>query len=267
MRVVFLHGGPGLNGNPERHLLVDHYQRAGAELVVWDEPSSMRPAGAPFDAVGAWQRLCDSAEAFVAQHARGEPIALLAHSFGAWPAWEIARKRPELLRRVVYVAPGMCPAHDHRNTLSHVRDAFAAAGDEARAARMRAVLEHWTGVFDANAKRGWQLALECPSLFDRYWHDRTRMAEYLTWLVDAHAVDAASFFSVSASCPAIPPAGRSAVPATVVWGEHESIVAREKTSAMLRERHSFVTERTLPRAAHYPHIERMHDVLDVVRAD
>ena len=265
MRLVFLHGGPGLNGNPERQLLAETYADAGVELAVWHEPSALRSTGA-LQPASAWAGWSKSAADFVEAQADEGPVVLLAHSFGAWAAWELAREHPSRVRHVVYVAPGLSPAHDQKNTLTLVRDAFDAAGDEARAGGMAARLAAYSGAFDDNAVAAWTLALECPQLFDGYWHDRAAMAEYLALFDGDFAVDMASFFSVSASRPPVPPRGVSEVPATVIWGAHERIVERAVSSAAVRERHAQCVEVTLDGAAHYPHIERRDEVLRIVAA-
>ena len=47
-KIIFYHGGPGMNGNPERHLLTEPLKRAGVELVCRDKPSRLRTEGYPF---------------------------------------------------------------------------------------------------------------------------------------------------------------------------------------------------------------------------
>ncbi len=263
MKVVFIHGGPGLNGNPERELLVAPYGSAGLELLAWDEPSSLRPEGAPFQAERAWPAWLESALAFVEQHAQAGPVTLMTHSFGAWVGWEIARERPQLVERVVYVAPALSTAQDHKNTLSHARDAFGAAGDEARSAQMSGILDAYSGSFDDNTRAGWLLALECAGIFDAYWCDKERMAAYLAHYAGAYGLDVPSFLGVSAGRPAEPAPGTSEVPASVIWGAQERIVDRALSAAHLRARHASLSEHTLQDAAHYPHIERADEVLRI----
>jgi pimeloyl-ACP methyl ester carboxylesterase len=85
-RVLFLHGGPGLSAALER-------QRFGNTLPVqwWDQPHVGAGVAAPFE----W--LVDAAIRQVGQmfEAQGQPVALLANSFGVHLALALMERVPE----------------------------------------------------------------------------------------------------------------------------------------------------------------------------
>lgn len=91
MRVLFLHGGPGLNAELER-------RRFGNSVPVywWDQPVMREKDPSPWEylvgaAVGEARRLSDEV---------GKPIALLASSFGTQLVFEIVGRIPESISSV-----------------------------------------------------------------------------------------------------------------------------------------------------------------------
>lgn len=261
MKVLFFHGGPGLNGNPERVLLTEPFARHGLELVVWDEPSKQRPEGAPFREADAYDAAIESARAFLDAEASDAPAVLIGHSFGAWAVWELARARPERVARVIYVIPDLSPPDDHANVFALLRDDYLRHGEAENAQRMSAILEAYTGAFDEHARAGWAMAAESPRLFEVYWHDRAEMERYAACYAGPYALDVEGFFAVSATRPPLPE-GRSEVPAQLVWGEHDRIVARDVARRLVGERHESVEEIVIPGCAHYPHVEQTSAFLE-----
>jgi hypothetical protein len=81
-KILFYHGGPGLNGNPERKILAPLYQQQGIELCVWDEPSTLRAAENSQYLPVTFEHYLNSASDFLLQHYAGEPLTIMGHSFG-----------------------------------------------------------------------------------------------------------------------------------------------------------------------------------------
>ena len=93
-RVLFLHGGPGLNAELER-------RRFGTSLPVhwWDQPHVSAEESAPYD------HLVNAAleELHRLSRANGAPIDLLANSFGAHLALELIEQAPAKVGHVSIV--------------------------------------------------------------------------------------------------------------------------------------------------------------------
>lgn len=93
---LFLHGGPGLHAGVERR-----WFRESLPVIWWDQPLQKDANGAPFrDAVIATTRklseVCDEAR---------DSAQVIAHSFGALVAREIARESPDLIESLILLAP------------------------------------------------------------------------------------------------------------------------------------------------------------------
>jgi pimeloyl-ACP methyl ester carboxylesterase len=149
---LFLHGGPGMSAVGERAWYGDSLR-----VAWWDQPRelTLRPYAT---LVGAAR-----ARLHVAVEARGAPVGLLAHSFGAQVALELAKTDAPLIGALVLLAP----AHDMRHvwlTLAGLVDSAAAApAVRAAAARYAAVPDETKlcALLDALAA--------VPNLFDHYW--------------------------------------------------------------------------------------------------
>jgi pimeloyl-ACP methyl ester carboxylesterase len=93
-RVLFLHGGPGLNAELER-------RQFGSSLPVrwWDQPQVNADESAPYD------RLVDAAleELHRLSSLDGRPIAVLANSFGVHLALALIERAPAKVRCVSIV--------------------------------------------------------------------------------------------------------------------------------------------------------------------
>ncbi|MHB8873593.1 MAG: alpha/beta fold hydrolase [Myxococcaceae bacterium] len=269
MRVLYFHGGPGFSSNPEKQLLADPFARAGFTLKLWNEPSKERPAGPPFRSERAFENYLDHAERFLLENCAGERVVLLGHSFGAHPVRYLAARHPEKLAKVIYVCPDLSVSDGDKNIFAiGIRD-FAKHGDD-RHKQVQEVLAQYTGAFDGNTLKGFQLVAQNPRLFDYYWHDRERMAEFFRHNQGPeHGLNIEAFVAVRSS---LSEAGGqdSPVPAAVVFGAHDIVVSKAAELAILRRGHRKLTVHDFEGSAHYPHVEEtgrfLRMLADEVRA-
>lgn len=259
MKTLFFPGGPGFNGKPERELLTAPFRSAGHELVVWDEPSLQRPSGPAFDASDAWASYIASAEAFFLEHS-AEAVMLVGHSFGCQVIVRLAAAYSERIAKLVYVASTLSPFDADQNIFRAMRDDYAAHGEDAPARELDAVLAQQSRAFDDNQARGFVLAAQNPRLFDGYWFQKARMAEFLSHYQGENAVDVDAFLSVRRTLPPLPIVPLR-MPAIAVFGAHEAIVVPEIELALIHARHGDVTAHELDASGHYPHIEQTREFL------
>jgi pimeloyl-ACP methyl ester carboxylesterase len=259
-RIVYFHGGPGFNGNPERLLLTEGYRSRGVDLRVWDEPSSLRPEGAPFVEAGAFENYLNCAEAFFLANSSDGPVTVMGHSFGAFAVCELARRHPERIGRIVLIATDLALPVTDRNAFELCHKDFAAQGDD-RAAAMARVLSNYSGNWDANAEEGYGVAAQHPGYFAHYWRNQERMMAFLQgYSAPAYTIDVQAFLSVRRSVGKLP-AFRSTIPVTAIFGAHEVVVSKEAELKILRERFERLEVMDFAESAHYPHIEEANRVL------
>src|SRR4051812_27431621 len=103
MNLLYFHGGPGFNSNPEKELLLDRFSREGLRLFLWNEPSSLRPGGPTFQAANAFQNYLDRAEEFFLAHSANEPVVVIGHSFGSHALVHLAALHAEKIRLAVAI--------------------------------------------------------------------------------------------------------------------------------------------------------------------
>lgn len=136
---LFLHGGPGLSCFAER----EHY---GTTLPIhwWDQPRAVVMFAHPF------AELVEMATDTVSECAQqcGQPVGLVAHSFGAQLALHVASRIPEQLYAVTLLAPAF-----------NIVDALARVG--------RCVLDRRAGA--AGLQRALQLLAQQPYNRDCFW--------------------------------------------------------------------------------------------------
>ncbi len=265
MRALFFHAGPGLNSNAEQHLLHGACAQRGIELVCWNEPSRRRPSGPPFQSERAFAHLLDESEAFFEHQRREGPVALVGHSFGAHVLRHLAARHPTHVTSLVYVCPALSLPDVNVNIFGIASRDYAAHGDQ-RWQQLEEVIRRSTGRFDENTIAGFQLAAANPRLFDAYWHDKARMAEFFRLNAAPElGLDVEAFFAVRASHFEVGVAD-SSVPAVAVFGAHDPVVSRQAELLVLRRGHARLAVEDFADAAHYAHLEEPERFVDLLAA-
>lgn len=126
--VFYLHGGPGLGPVFERARYPD-----AAHVHWWHQPLAKPCATRPY------QDLLDAALAELRRAAaeRGEPLTVMASSFGAHLAVHLARQAPELIKEIVLLAPTYNP---EEAALRLARRAFRVHTDHQHAGKLATAL-------------------------------------------------------------------------------------------------------------------------------
>lgn len=222
---LFVPGGPGAVPVVERRWF------AGSLPVRWADPPRFE-AGA----VGAFSATLDfferELEAMAA--AQGGPVPVVAWSFGARCALEVASRRPELVASLRLLGPTAC-----------IRDAFvnlarrlgAPGGPLEKVRDLAEVVARDAGAF-------WTLAdaiLATPDLLARYWSPGAAAAAARWDAIAAEegpVIDAGTFRAVVDDVLGRPPPppGCFHGPATVLLGSHDPLLRLDEAAAWWRER-------------------------------
>lgn len=162
---LFLHGGPGLSSIAERELY-------GRTLPIhwWDQPRSVVLFSHPFAA------LVDAAvdEVRTLAELQGQPVDVIAHSFGAHLALHLVTRTPRYVRKLWLIAPvyDLGDAFVRLGTrlleiaptsapLLAALEEFKASSDHLRFARLASQVTSFANFFDlywsptADARRRW----------------------------------------------------------------------------------------------------------------
>src|SRR5665647_1801039 len=103
MKYIFVHGGPGLNSNPERNILKPLIEVQGHELLFWNEPSLLR--GQICDQDHAYQYWLNSLSNFIIKNSGQEQVAIIAHSFAAFAINDILPEVGTKIGKLILIAP------------------------------------------------------------------------------------------------------------------------------------------------------------------
>lgn len=266
MRLLYFHGGPGLNSNPEKHLLSSRFAEVGFDLRLWNEPSALRPDGPPFREQGAFANYLEHAEAFFLQNFDGIPLVLIGHSFGAHPLCYLAGKHPEKLRRLVFVGPSLSLSDTDVNWLTVVMSDYKKHGDD-RYRSIQKVLENYTSQFDQNTETGLHLFLQNPRFFDYFWINKERMDSFLSHYKEpGYGIDVEGYFAVRRSFFEVE-CNPSSIPATVFLGRHDVVISQETQMRILSRRFPTHQVYEFEESGHYPLIEETDRALQCLHKD
>ena len=64
-KILFFHGGPGLNSSPENEVINPIARRSNRNIYFWNEPSLLRPWGDPFDTDNGFMSWYKPADEFI----------------------------------------------------------------------------------------------------------------------------------------------------------------------------------------------------------
>jgi pimeloyl-ACP methyl ester carboxylesterase len=263
-KVLFYHGGPGLNGNPERNILLPIYQQHGIELCIWDEPSTLRPAENDNYLPVTFEHYLASASDFLLQHYEGEPLTIMGHSFGTSAVAGLLSAHPEKIAKVIIASPGFFVYNADRNIFTIVKDDLAANGESDKAAAMQTVLDNFVDAFDNNTSSGWMIAAVDPRLFNYYWHNDTAKASYLPYYAPpTSSVDAQGFFAIRQTWHEIA-VNNCNIKALILHGSYDKIIDVAKEINTMPSRFTNATIVEMEASAHYPHIEEADKALDLI---
>jgi pimeloyl-ACP methyl ester carboxylesterase len=177
---LFAHGGPGMNSFAEEAILGPLAKEAGLPITFWNEPSRLRPDGWPYDVDHPYLGWLSSLEATSRQLAlRHGPINLIAHSFAAGPALEIARKAPESIGSLTLIAGSFDPWASAMKIIQLALSDFRKAGDFSNAGRLERAMTASHVLGDEAMIEGLLLSLADPVLFDHYYFSSSQMRSAL----------------------------------------------------------------------------------------
>lgn len=253
MKILFFHGGPGLNAQPERQMLTQIFKNNGFELLCWDEPSSQRPTGRNCESKDAFSEYLGTAEYFLQMHHERTPLLIIGHSIGAQVVTFLAKKYPDKIKHIITIASNFCSYKSDLNTIRLMADDFDSLKDD-RSAELTNILAKLTKDFDINTETGFKLAIQNPAFFNHYWHNKDKMANFLSYYTGEYALDLPGYIAVRKSWMELP-MGKSPVPISAIYGKHEAIVSNDDEIAALYNHYSSPRVYEFTQSAHYPHIE------------
>lgn len=227
--VLFLHGGPGMPSMYLSHLWTRALE-SDVLLVQWDRYG----AGKSWTGRRDTRRLrtCRELEDAIAlithlQAAfRSGPIVVLGHSYGAYLAVALARRRPDLVRALIAVSP-MTVSHDEERLHQDawLRRCAEANGDRRLLARLDGS-QPWDRGSDVFRHGGGVVGLGSPNTLGALALDAPEYSLIDLWRLASGIRDAHRHFVMDGpTLPLIGSARRFEAPVHVIIGRHDRITS------------------------------------------
>ncbi|HAZ11633.1 MAG: hypothetical protein A2X86_18075 [Bdellovibrionales bacterium GWA2_49_15] len=257
MKVLYFHGAPFFNSNPEKNILVRHFQAAGFELKLWNESSTL------ILRENAFQTYLDSAERFLLENYTGEPLVLVGHSFGSHPVCHLVQKHSAKLSKVFFITPNLDLAAADIGMFTVAMNDFMKHADD-RWLGLQEVLKNYSGNFDQNNEAGFGFLAQNPRFFDCFWLNKERMAAFLPFYAEPGCgMDVVSFLGVRQTMVETT-FRNSQIPAVAIFGKHDVVITQDKQLPPIQQRFANLEVHELENSAHYPHIEETDKFLEIL---
>jgi pimeloyl-ACP methyl ester carboxylesterase len=262
---LYLHGGPGMNSFSEEEILGPLFKEKDQAIHFWNEPSKQRPEGGAFRAEKAFSGLVKSAEEKLLSlvESAGEPITLICQSFGVHAGYRLALKYPELIKKIVLVAPAFHVAEAAKNMVGFSISDFKESQSD-KSEKMAALLGLSKELFDEPMREAIIISAENPIVFTHYWKNSSAMAQYFSiWAKRSAQLDVEAYFSVMTEFATLPDeVGLVTIPTLVVFGKFDSLIDFEKEQNACKNRFAKLESIIFDESGHFPHLDESQKFVD-----
>lgn len=254
--LLFIHGGPGLNSNPERLILSGILQDQNVSAVFWDEPSLQRPQETLFQEESAYRNWLKSLQQAVEKYS---PKVLVCESFGALACMDYMKiYRPTLDFKLLMISPTLDLKRLFLRMMELSEQDFAKT-DVEKAAFLRKARTLCEEFWDQHMQEGLSLAWQNPNLANHYFVNKSILSSWASAYAEPpYNIDFSSQQAVLKDAQGfVPPPLESKwkKPVVVLTGEQDPVFNHGETHSILDAHFSSVEYKECPRTGHFPHLE------------
>ena len=252
-RVLFVHGGPGLNSNPERHLIPDNILN-NALWSFWDEPEEL-PQKNPYQFV--LRNLVETIEQIK------EPLFILAHSSGCRLVLDILPSVEKKLLGLFFSAPVVDLHYSDEATIQLGLSTLRNNQDQ-NADRLASLSNGLGKAFDKT--KGDAIALAFSSgFYKNYFASEESFENYYHYFADEFDFKLHHYLSLRRNIPELSqPKKPFSIPCTAFYGESDPVVDSAYQSEVLSKFVSPLQTMKISGVSHYPHIDKQASVFNQV---
>ena len=250
-KVVFVHGGPGLNSNPEKNLISQIYEQSGLEIHFWNEPRELQTDD-PYTFVKS--SLIDYINSFNA------PVTLLAHSWGCRLVIDCINEIESNVNGACFISPAVDFKNADRKICKLGKEILN--NQKASTEKIKKFLAVKTDDLDEIRFEALAEAF-CSNYFVKNFINEENMKGYFQYLTDENEFRASDMISIRRSMELAPtsPTRRVKLPTTAIFGKLDPIFTKSSESKVLEEVFSNLKPIELEDQSHYCHIEKPEIVL------
>lgn len=267
--LVFIHGGPGFNSEPDRHLLKPYLESLGHRVYLWDEPSAFRPEGYPFIAEKAYDNYMSSSEEFFKKVCQEEisltnscKVELIAHSFGAHVAVHLAKTFPTSIQAIKLFSPGLNIADAEKNILNIGLKGLMQENKLEVAGQLQQLLPQLVEKFDETKMKAFVLATQYTALLQNYWSNFDLMGQYFSYLTNAYQIDMQSYVAVRSTMPNVSKKlkNKITVPTEAYFGKSDPVINSRHELLYLNRYFSKLKTHYFSATKHYSYLEKRAEI-------
>lgn len=253
--LVFIHGGPGLNSNPERVILTQPLIDANISYYFWDEPSRLRSDGHAFKTEMAYTNALNSIAETIRLH---RPKVLVAGSFGAQLCLDfLASFKPKEDLKILFVSPVFDLYKAHRRVVSLALECFETTEPE-KFLRLKKFENEIRSVWDTPMKSALALAWEAPKLPTLYFCDQSLVGQWYGSMSDEkYGIDPVSQEAVLSEFEKRS-VGRPQVmnnKVTCLVGDSDPFIDQDSIQAIIETCFRSTENIIFKHSGHFPHLE------------
>lgn len=274
--LFFIHGGPGLNSEPENQLLKPYLDSKQYTSYFWNEPSKLRSPprqnnyktklkveGISYSDTlkslySYFKGICNL-EKSVEGNCK---ITVIAHSFGTVLAKELLLAFPQNIKKLILIAPVYNLNLADKQILKLAAKGLINESKVEYGEKILALLPKLNTAFDANKIQAFNIALQYTSLFSHYFHSQVNLNRYFSYLANDYQFDLDNFFNIRITMPKIS-IDRLEIPIEekisvhAYFGETDPISNMEQQYPILKKTFKNLKITRVPHAGHFVHLEAM----------
>lgn len=259
MKHIFIHGGPGLNSNPERYLLVPVLN--SDKIVFWDEPSILRDKNfSPDHAYRNWLR---SLTKFIENHSQDEQVTILAHSFAAFAINDILPMIEDRVAKLVLIGPVFNLMTLDKNILDLAIKVKTTREDLISIEKLELAKINMTDTFNESRFGSLLEALGDEEVLPSYWHNREASVAYNRYFADeSFGLDLQSFKAVRESISHRAVSNKFEGKVFICYGAFDPVAKWNQDSLLIEALYPNYEIQIAQNSGHYPHIEEKNQFMN-----
>lgn len=243
---LFIHGGPGLNSEPEKHLMAPIFKKYALEIDFWNEPTQFHSNQY---AEEVQRSLIDKIHSFQ------DKVNIIAHSYGAKTVLGILSEVRHKIDHIFFSAPVVDTLNSDRAVLSHGYSVLSKTkNSEAR--ELENLLPNICSDFDQTKQRALTLAFK-SGFYKNYFKDLASFENYYQYFQDDHSFSMERYLRIRQTelNEYTPPDVPYDISCTLFYGGLDPVFSPKMEARLLNQYFSHITTYILPEVSHYPHMD------------
>ncbi|MCT4643148.1 MAG: alpha/beta hydrolase [Bacteriovoracaceae bacterium] len=261
---IYLHGGPGMNSNPEFNIIKNKIELNGDKIFFWNEPSSLRPQGDTYSDAFAFEASVKSALNFTSEVVSKNDlvkVSFIAHSYGSIIAANMINSLEIEVEDIIFISPALNYLPAFKNILNLAVGDFSKE-DKAKALELKNLIGLMGNTFDDNWLKAFSIALTDKVLMTHYFTNTDSFLNYFQYFVGQFQFDVPAFFGVLKTMPQqsytrLNYTGK----AKLIFGKQDPVSKVSEQLEVSTKIFKDVEVDIFDRAGHFAHIERLDKFL------